>query len=971
MIRTLSRFGATVILSMACLLLAGGCADRSDNLTELAASFENPGNAARPRAYWNWLNGCFTHAGLTRDLEEAKAKGMAGLEMWDTEAMRNPGGFVPAGPPFMGPESVAAMHHCMKEAKRLNLELGLITSSGWNAGGPWVPPALASKNIFVTSTVISGPGPIKQKLAFPKVPHHCPRGEDGLPRWYQDVAVLAWPDTKDKVIADRSRIIDLTDRCKDGQLTWTAPAGDWRIVRFVCTNNGQQLIAASPHSKGPFIDFLDPAATRFHFEYIIGKLGLKKGGDPSPLKYLEVDSMELHRGIQWTPKFPEWFGKYHGYDPVKWLPVLAGWIIKDKQTSDRFVYDYRKTVSDLLIFSHYTTGSQVCAEYGLMLAGEAGGPGPPIWSSCPVDALKALGNVDLARGEFWIQSPRNIFLVKEIASASHIYGKPYVDAEAWTTWRRWNDSPFVRKRLVDRAFCEGLNRITYHGFSHSPPEVGYPGRSYHAGVDMNPQVVWWSKARPFMDYLARCCHLLQQGRFVADVAYYYGDQAPNFWPMHHDVPVKPLLPGLGAGYDYDVVNSDVILNRMSAKDGRIQFPDGMSYRVLVLPDQDHMPLDVLVKLEQLVAAGATILGPKPLRVPGMRDHQARTEKLRVLANKMWGPCNGTTVKQHRYGKGAVVWGMSVRQWLAQEAVGPDFTCLSVDRSVNLDYIHRRTKDLDIYFVRNKALTAVNTDCLFRVKGKVPQFWDPTDGCIQPAFFYRQSDRDTRVRIDLAPGASTFVVFGPEASADITDTPAYRCFANGQYTFTGRGGRTKQVQIDRLPQPRMLEGEWTVSFDPQWGAPAQIKLPKLLSWTDHENEGVKYYSGTGVYTKTLEVPRNWLDANRRVCLDLGDVRDVAEVFVNGKSAGILWKPPYRADITALVKPGTNTLKIEVMNLWINRLVGDKDLPAEKQLTRTNIRRGQDWEIQPAGLLGPVRLMAAQDILIDRPAGSGSD
>ncbi|MCK5174226.1 MAG: hypothetical protein KAR47_12610, partial [Planctomycetes bacterium] len=633
----------------------------------------------------------------------------------------------------------------------------------------------------------------------------------------------------------------------------------------------------------------------FHFEYIINKLGLKKGGDPeSSLKSLEVDSMELHEGIQWTPKFPEWFKKYHGYDPVAWLPTLSGWTVKDKVTSGRFEYDYTKTVSDLLIFSHYTTGSEVCAEYGLELAGEAGGPGPPIWDSCPVDALKALGNVDIPRGEFWIQSPRDIFLIKEIASAAHIYGKPYVDAESWTTWRRWKDSPFVRKQLVDRAFCEGLNRITYHGYSHSPTEVVYPGRTYHAGVDMNPQVVWWSKARPFMDYLGRCCYMLQQGMFVADVAYYYGDKAPNFWPFFASVPEKPMLDGLGYGYDYDVINSDVILNRMSVKNGRVVFPDGMSYRVFVLPDQHDMQLEVLEKLEKLVLAGATIIGPKPLDVPGMQDYEARGAKLRRLADKMWGACNGTNVKQNSYGKGKVVWGLTPKQWLAQESVGPDFSCLKAEHAANLDYIHRQTEDTDIYFVRNKSLSPVNAWCQFRVKDSAPQFWDPTDGGMKPAFVYKKVSGGISVRLDLPPGGSVFVVFGETGASDNVDTAAFQCFENGQYSLPGG----KEVKVDALPSPITLTGEWTVDFDPKWGAPAQIKLPKLISWPDHENDGVKYYSGSGFYTKALDVPADWLGSGRSVHLDLGQVRDVAEVFVNGKSAGVLWKVPFRADITSL-------------------------------------------------------------------------
>jgi hypothetical protein len=976
---------ALILLLIACCDIAA-----ATPATDLAAGFQNPGNAARPRAYWNWLNGDVSLPDLTRDLEAAKAKGLGGLEMWDTGALRNAGGFVPAGPPFLGPESVAALRHSMAEAKRLDLNLGLITSSGWNAGGPWVPPHLASKNLFVATELITGPGEITRKLAFPEVPAKCPKGDDGLPRWWLEVAVLAWPDSPDKTIADPAQVVNLTDRVKDGELRWTAPAGTWQVARFVCSNNGQQLIAASPNSMGPFIDFLDPEATRFHFEFIIHKLGLNKGGDPGPLKYLEVDSMELHPGIQWTPKFPEWFKQHHGYDPIAWLPSLADWTITDKETSARFQYDYRKTVSDLLIFSHYTTGSEVCAEYGLGLAGEAGGPGPPIWNTCPVDALKALGNVTIPRGEFWIKH-RNIFLVKEIASAAHIYGKPCVDAEAWTTWRRWNNSPYLMKQHVDRAFCEGLNRITYHGFSHSPPQFGYPGRTYHAGADINPRVVWWEKARPFMDYLARCCHLLQQGLFVADVAYYYGDQAPNFWPMFHNVPEKPLLPGLGAGYDYDVVNSDVILNRMSVRDGRIVLPDGMSYRVLVLPDQPRMPLEVLARLDEMVRQGATILGPKPSGVPGLHDQAARTAELRRLADAMWGSGHAASAGENRHGQGRVGWGISAREWLAREMVGPDFSCLTNDQSPHLDYIHRRTVDTDIYFVNNKSSQPVNAVCSFRVRDRWPQFWNPDDGSVENVLAFDAMDGGIRLRLDLPPGASTFVVFtktpAPARVASLARTdgaqdgslPAaqvvavdaasatVRCWSGGRYELVDGQGRRHKFQAERVPDPHLLSGPWDVAFDPAWGAPAEIKLPELISWTDHSDDGVKYYSGTGTYRRTIEVSADRLGEGNRVFLDLGDVREVAEVFVNGKSAGVLWKPPYRVDVTSLVKPGANALKIEVMNLWINRLVGDDLLPPEKRLTRTNIRRDDlirkseaKWETVPAGLLGPVRLLSSRDI-----------
>jgi hypothetical protein len=957
--------------------------------SDIAEGFRDPGKEARPRAYWNWLNGAVSQSGLTRDLEEAKDKGLGGLLMWDTEAMRNPDGFVPAGPPFMGDESVGFIHHAMNEAKRLDLDLGLVCASGWNSGGSWVPPEMASKNLFSAGVVITGPGQVREKLPFPDVPSNCPKGADGLPIWYADITVLAWPDSEEMIIPDLSDVVNLTGKFHDGELVWSPPEGDWQVVRFVCSNNGQQLIAASPNSKGFFIDFLDPEATKFHLEYIINQLGLLKGGDPdSPLKSLDDDSMELHEGIQWTTKFREWFQKHNGYDPVPWLPVLLGWTISDGDESGRFQYDYNKTVSDLLIYSHYTTGSEVCAEYGLTRTAEAGGPGPPFWESCPVDALKALGNVGVPRGEFWMGNPRNLFLIKEIASAAHIYGKPYVDAESWTTWRRWRDGLFTRKMLVDRAFCEGLNRVTYHGFSHSPLEAGFPGRTYHAGVDMNPQVVWWSKARSFMDYLGRCCHMLQQGLYVADVAYYYGDQAPNFWPYYHNVPEKPEIEGLGAGYEYDVVNTDVILNRMSVKNGRIILPDGMSYRVLVLPDQRQIPLEVLQKLAELVSGGATIIGPRPTDVPGLQDYESRGTKLRELADNLWGECNGTTVKSNNYGKGSVVCGLTPQEWLAGESVGPDFSIRIAEYTGSLDFIHRQTAHSDIYFVRNKTKTRVSAECLFRVNNLTPQIWDPADGTMREQFVYNTVDGGTSLPLDLPPGGSVFVVFGKSPASGsfaslirkgdkegiglpveqvvaVRDqTAILQCWQNGQYSLTGSNGQNEEIEIHDLPAPLQLDGEWKVEFEPEWGAPAEIKLPELISWTDHGDDGVKYYSGTGSYHKTLNVPADWLGSGRRVHLDLGDVHEIAEIYVNGQSAGVIWKPPFRADITSFIEPGSNVLRIEVMNLWINRLSGDMNLPPEERYTRTNISTDgggwrlvprESWHVLPAGLLGPVRLM----------------
>lgn len=987
-----------IIIILVGIFFSNGCSvheQEQNQLIDLVNGFRNPGNEARPRAYWNWLNGDVTLEGLTRDLEEAKDKGLGGLQMWDTEAMRNPGDFVPAGPPFLGEESVKAIHHCMREAERLDLDLGLICASGWNSGGAWITPEMASKNLFHSEIVVSGPGQIKSKLPFPEVPDNCPKGADGSPLWYEDIAVLAWPDSEKKIIPDLADIINISDQLNDGVLEWDVPPGKWEVARFVCTNNGQMLIAASPNSKGFFIDFLDPAATRFHFEYIFNQLGLEKGsGKQTPLKTLDDDSMELHEGIQWTSGFRQWFQEQHGYDAVDWLPVFLGWEIKSQNSEQRFMYDYRKSVSDLLIYSHYTTGSKVCKEYGVELVAEAGGPGPPFWQSCPVDALKALGNVDIPRGEFWLGNPRNLFLIKEIASASHIYGKKYVDAESWTTWRRWRDGPFERKMLVDRAFCEGLNRVTYHGFSHSPVDDEFPGRSYHAGIDMNPQVVWWDKARPFMDYLARCCFMLQQGLYVADVSYYYGDQAPNFWPYYHNVPEKPQIDGLGNGYEYDVANTDVIVHRMSVENGRIRLPDGMSYRMLVLPDKEDMPLEVLRKLEMLVSEGATILGPMPSEVTGLRNANTKTKELRELADNMWGACNGSTVKVNQYGQGKVVWGYSPEEWLKQQSVAPDFTCKDPQLADNFNFIHRETPTAHIYFVSNKTHGPVSTECTFRVKNCMPFIWEPSDGSVKQQFVFEVEDDGITLPIVLPSGGSTFVVFNKEASSiglnlvlkekdsKKNDLPVSKvvtadkkstvieCWQNGAYVFTGADGKPKQVEVGNIPDPESIDGAWKVEFDPEWGAPVEVDFTELTSWTVHEDQGIKYYSGKGTYIKSMYVTNDWIGNMQHIYLDLGNVREVAEVYINGQSAGVVWKPPFRADITNLVKAGANELKIEVMNLWINRLTGDINLPDEEKFTKTNIKTDggswlenyTEWHVEPAGLLGPVRLLSSKEVKI---------
>jgi hypothetical protein len=508
--------------------------------------------------------------------------------------------------------------------------------------------------------------------------------------------------------------------------------------------------------------------------------------------------------------------------------------------------------------------------------------------------------------------------------------------------------------------------------------------------------------------------MLQQGLFVGDVCYYYGDQGFNF------VPPKHVDPSLGYGYDYDVTNAEVILTRMSVEDGRLVLPDGMSYELLVLPDREDINLEVLKRLEELVKAGATVIGRKPTKSNGLSEYPHRDEKVKGLADALWGPCDGQTVKEHRYGKGRIIWGRSLREILQGRGIGPDFGFTSyspVSRASRpriagrmpatqgavLDYIHRRTSDADIYFVSNTSASWEDVDCTFRVSGKTPELWDPGSSRIQEQLVYSSVEGGTKVPLRLPPAGSVFVVFRRKAKDnhivavtrnDTEILPAslnepqelprieilpgahndieLRVWENGTYVFKTAQGKQIRAEIDTIPAAQEITGPWEVRFPPGWGAPASRVFPSLISWTQDSEDGVRYFSGIATYHKEFELSAKQLEAGREVFLELGRVRFVANVYLNGTNLGIFWKPPFRIDITDAARPGKNKLVIEVANTWSNRLTGDANSPRDQRYCRTNIGKSLTWQVPwketpllESGLLGPVGLITAKKVNIDWP------
>lgn len=945
----------------------------------LDEGFANPPREAKPSAYWLWLNGYVNRDYFETELREFADKGLGGLCVFDIGARGDERYFPPTGPAFLGAESVESIALATETAQRIGLDVQLAACSSWDLGGAWVRPEHASMALYRTELRVEGPRQIQERLPFPRLPESVPRKADGSPEYFQDVVVLAVPeehrlDGHEFIIPDKSQILDLSETMRsDGLLRWSVPEGKWTIMRFACANTGERLKVPSPNSDGLATDHFSAEANRVFIQTVVERLQERMGNlREAGLKQLYLPSYEVV-GATWTPDFLEQFEQYRNYDMTKYLPVFAGCIVESEEHSERFKYDFQKTLGQLLVDAYYRTASKTAGQAGLGVEAEAGGPGPPT-HNVPVDALQALGAIDEMRGEFWPwRTERDgLWVVKETACAAHVYGHRRVHMEAFTSFFHWEEGPYFLKSSADRAFCEGMNHVVWHTSTHQPPEAGHPGWVYGAGTHLTPNLIWWPMARSFIEYLSRCSFMLQRGLFVGDVCYYYGDQGANF------VPPKHVRPSLGFGYDYDVVNPEVILDRMSVENGRVTLPDGMQYELLVLPDREDIDLSVLRKLERLVQNGASILGRKPTRATGLTGYPGSDQAVQTIADRLWGDCDGHSITHCRFGEGHVYWGVAEREILQSRGIGPDFQFSSNDSECELDYIHRRDENADIYFVRNPRSEPTTANAEFRVGDRIPEFWFPETGQKRACHVYQQRGAVTSVPLSLSPQGSLFVVFrdgessmhATEADADIEILGSIQgqlqalCKVPGTFNVKLSNGDERSIVIDELPEPLVLDQPWTLEFLSGRGAPDSMAISELRSWTSFDEPGIRYYSGIGRYRTSFAVPEAWFNDRRRVYLDLGDLWAVARVRINDDAPTILWKPPYRLEITELVRPGENRLEVEIANTWSNRLVGDALLPVEQRIGRTNItgsgtprRPWRDVPLHRSGLFGPVRLIPA--------------
>jgi hypothetical protein len=1139
----------------------------------LREGFNNPPSSAKAQTFWKWLNGNITKEGITADLEAMKRVGIQEALIFNADMA------YPDGPaPYLSDNWLELFKFAASEADRLGLNLGFNNAAGWSAsGGPWVIPENSMQTVVFSETRHTGGVLIEERLQQPPTRLN----------YYKDISVLAFPSPRDNskiknlaekslaggaipdklqpeitdipqaAIIRKSDVIDLTANVSaDGIIRWKVPEGEWTIIRFGFTTTGAENRPAEKAGRGLECDKLSRAAVDAFWEGgiepVIKKLGPLIG---KSLTNCVIDSYEVGCG-NWTPGFETEFAKRKGYDCLDYLPVLAGYYLESSEISERFLWDFRRVIGDMMAENYYGYFAALCHKQGMRFFSEPYGG--------PFDCLQVGDMADVPMNEFWVGTSGTHPIPKMVSSVSHLNGNPISGAEAFTADgrnSRWLNQPSTMKTLGDRTWTEGTNRFIFHTYAHQPWNKA-PGVTFNEyGTEISRLNTWWEPGAAYMNYLAKSQFMLQQGRCVADVLVFVGEESPNEGMYCPDI--KAL------GYDYDEIGISKI-GSVIAENGIIKTPAGGEYRLLVLPDCKWMTPALVKKISELVKGGAKIIGPKPDKSPSLQGYPACDNEVARIADQAW-----SEVIQNR----------SIKDVLNDMGLAPDFSGGKTGK--DLLFIHRMVDDRDIYFVSNQKQQNRIETCSFRVTGKQPEIWNAETGKIETVAQWQSDGKTTTLPLFFKPDDAFFIVFKkadqqsvdqivqvrqetapvkvqglrglkiikarygsflPEGLTDVTEAlrkrvkeehvtaratsgdagtdPApgivkelqveytvggqthkvsipewgalripleeeetgdnaefkivraiYGKFTTnfdglypappeditakvssmidekkwifpvddrltgksvpnnsegkelrleytvegemynikipagdevnlqqyvpgsrlaveagkliwitpytGKITATSISGKTKTAQVKAIPKPVEISGAWEVTFPPDRGAPAKATFDKLYSWTESADEGIQYFSGTATYRKQVFISRKYIQEGRSLELDLGSVRSLAEVIVNGKNLGVLWKVPFAVDLGKAVKAGQNDIQIRITNLWPNRLIGDERYPddfdrskgwpdwlinnTERHSERITFTTWKHWnkddKLLPSGLLGPVILRTYQHMEMD--------
>jgi len=745
-----------------------------------------------------------------------------------------------------------------------------------------------------------------------------------LPYW-KDYQWPQQPEVDDKAtVIDASKVIDITQfLTSDGTLNWDVPEGEWVILRTGMTPTGTVNSPASPEATGYEVDKMSKTLAEKHFYGHMGEV-LKRipEADRKSFKVIVQDSYETG-GQNFTDGFIEEFKHKFGYDPTPFLPVYHGLVVNSQLESDRFLWDMRRMVADKVAYDYVGGLREVSHKHGLRTWLENYGH----WGF-PGEFLMYGGQSDEIGGEFWSEGELGDIENRAATSCGHIYGKTKISAESNTcSGKPFSRYPATIKQRGDRFFAEGINNTLLHVYITQPYDDKNPGMNAWFGNEFNRKNTWFSQMDVYTQYLKRTNFMLQQGLNVADVAYFIGEDAPKMTGV-----TDPALP---VGYQFDYMNAEVIEKYMTVKDGLITLPHGTQYRILVLPKLETMRPEVLSKIKQLVSDGAIVMGPAPKRSPSLQNQPEADQQILVMASELWGDVDGVKVKSRKFGKGMIINGMDMKESFALINCVPD---CKLPEDLSIHYGHRTLGNAEIYFVSNQTAETKTINPEFRVKGMQPELWEATTGYIRNLPAYDQQENTTSVPLKLEPYESVFVVFRKSA---------------GKASVSGLEAN--------YPEPALLsdlKGPWTVQFDPGQRGPEEPAIFETLQdWTTSQDDRIKYYSGTAFYNSKFNLEK--LPENNKVFINLGTFTAMAKVTVNGTYAGGVWTAPYRLDITNLVKQGENEIKIEVVNTWVNRLIGDSKLPAEQSPTWCPVNPyTPESPLQPSGLFGPVQIVSAR-------------
>lgn len=764
------------------------------------------------------------------------------------------------------------------------------------------------------------------ELALSSVPRVERYKEKSLAKLFQS-EVPAWdeylwreqPQADDRSMAVQpGQVIDLSDKMTaDGTLTWDVPEGEWTVLRTGMTPTGVVNEPACPDATGYEVDKLSRKHAEEHFDAYIGEILRRIPADErKSFKLLVQDSYEVG-GQNFTDDMIPVFKERYGYDPVPYLPVLSGVVVGSQHDSDAFLWDLRRLVADKISYDYVGGSREVAHKHGLTTWLENYGH----WGF-PGEFLQYGGQADEVGGEFWADPPLGDIENRLATSCAHIYGKKLTSSETSTSaGPSFVRTPSSLKQRMDRFFTYGVNNTVLHLYISQPSEDRLPGSNAWFGTEFNRNNTWFKHMDLYTQYIKRCNYMMRQGWYQADVAYFIGEDAPRM--------VGIMEPWIPAGYQFEHMNAEVIMRDMTVKDGMLTLPHGVQFKVLVLPRRlKTMRPELLEKIERLILDGAIVMGPAPERSPSLQNQPEADRRVKEMAARIWGDVDGVNVKQRRYGKGMICDGLDFETLFAQLGYVPD---CKVPDGMNVYQGHQKDGDTDIYILSNQDNRALTMDVAFRVTGKQPELWDPVTGVIRKLPAFRQEEKTTVVPMKLEKNECVFVVFREKGEPSAT---------------------TLEANYPAPLRTREATDEWNVTFESAFKTPSPVRMATLDNLSDNANDSIRYFSGTATYTTSVNLDR--VGRGEHMFMAFDNVGTMAKVYINGKYAGGVWTAPYRLDVTDFVKNGNNDVKVEVVNTWVNRIVGDMNLPESERETYLFVNHlNAKTPLPPSGIIGKVK------------------